>query len=68
MTLAETLNIDEAFDPSCKDSEKKKKLKAMLLYSLDEKTLTFITACVLTKIPAEIWLYLSVLFESCYSY
>ena len=49
MTLAETLNVDEAFDPSCKDSEKKKKLKTMLIFSLDETTLSLITAGVLTK-------------------
>jgi len=64
MTLAETLNVDEAFDLSCKDNEKKKKLKTMLIFSLDETTLSLITAGVLTKNPAEIWSNLLELFES----
>ena len=63
-TLASSLGLDEAFNSECKDPEKDKKLKTMLMFSLPDQTLTLITTSVLEGKTSAIWSALLKIYES----
>ncbi len=63
-TLASSLGLEEAFKDDCKDSEKDKKLKTMIMFSLPDQTLTLITTSFLEGKASVIWSALLKIYES----